>query len=140
MISDYVKDFVKSFITSYRKFDTSLADIDANNDTVKPLVVTLCGSSKFKDAFIQLNKALTLSNVIVLMPGIWGHNGDEEYISEESKSNLDKLHFSKIDLSDAIIVVNNYSNDFKEEHYIGDSTLKEIEYAKNHHKFVYFLF
>lgn len=140
MISNYVKDFVMKFLISYRKLNTMLMDIDDKDDTVKPLVVTLCGSTKFKDAFIQLNKALTLSNVIVLMPGIWGHNGDEEYISPESKSNLDKLHLSKIDLSDAIIVVNNYSSTSKEVHFIGDSTRKEMEYAKNHNKLVYFLY
>ena len=41
-------------------------------------VITLCGSSRFKDAFIQVQKRLTLEGNIVLSLGLFGHSGDTE--------------------------------------------------------------
>ena len=64
---------------------------------------------------------------------------DEEifkYMSEEElkavKIRLDVLHFRKIDLSDEIFVLNVGG-------YIGESTSREIEYAKSTGKAVWYL-
>lgn len=84
-------------------------------------VITLCGSTKFKNEFIDTLKRLTLEGYIVLLPGIYAHSGDN--LTSEDKLMLDDMHKRKIDMSDEIYVIN--KND-----YIGDSTNSEIEYAK----------
>lgn len=87
-------------------------------------VVTLCGSTKFKEEFIKATRDLTLKGYIVLSVGLFGH-ADGEYdttITPEVKIMLDKLHKRKIDMSDSIFVINKGG-------YIGESTKSEIEYA-----------
>ncbi len=96
----------------------------------KPEVVTLCGSTKFKDQFIKQQKLLTLEGKIVISVGLFGHSGDT--ITEDQKTMLDDLHKRKIDMSDSIFVIN-------VDGYIGESTKKEIEYAFNAGKYVYYL-
>lgn len=92
-------------------------------------IVTLCGSTKFKDEFYQIQKELTLKGYIVISVGLFGHSGDAEVwdnMDEGSKSQtknmLDDMHKSKIDMADGIFVVNPGG-------YIGDSTWSEICYA-----------
>ena len=41
-------------------------------------VITLCGSTRFKDAFIEAQKRLTLAGNIVISVGLFGHSGDDE--------------------------------------------------------------
>lgn len=41
-------------------------------------VVTLCGSTRFKEEFLTVQKRLTLKGKIVLSVGLFGHSGDEE--------------------------------------------------------------
>ena len=41
-------------------------------------VVTLCGSTRFKDDFIRVQKELTLQGCIVISVGLFGHSGDSE--------------------------------------------------------------
>ncbi len=93
-------------------------------------VITLCGSTKFKDDFIQIMKKLTLEGNIVISVGLFGHSGDP--ITEEQKIMLDEMHKRKIDLADEIFVINKNG-------YIGDSTKSEIEYAVAHNKFVRYM-
>jgi len=95
-------------------------------------IITLCGSTKFKDTFYNVNEYLTLYNKIILMPGVYCH-ADNRPITEEQKILLDKLHKEKIALSDAIIVIN-------ENNYIGSSTNSEILYAEQLNKDVIYLF
>lgn len=95
-------------------------------------IITLCGSTKYKDTFMKVNEQLTLYNKIVLMPGVYCHS-DNIYISTSQKINLDRLHKEKIDLSDAILVINQNA-------YIGESTSSEIKYAKSQNKEIYYLF
>lgn len=89
--------------------------------TTKPKVITLCGSTKFKNEFEQKNKELTLASNIVISVGLFGHSGD--IITAYQKLMLDDLHKRKIDMADAIYVIN-------KDGYIGRSTLSEIKYAK----------
>lgn len=41
-------------------------------------VVTLCGSTRFKDEFMEAQKRLTLDGNIVISVGLFGHSGDRE--------------------------------------------------------------
>ena len=86
-------------------------------------VITLCGSTRFKDAFLQEQKRLTLEGNIVISVGLFGHSGDEEVWSEGTKAMLDDMHKRKIDMADEIFVINVGG-------YIGESTRSEIAYAK----------
>ena len=95
-------------------------------------IITLCGSTKFKDEFIEQQKRLTLEGNIVISVGLFGHSGDNEALSEDTKRMLDDIHKAKIDLSDEIFVINVNG-------YIGSSTADEIEYAKQNNKKIVFL-
>ena len=85
-------------------------------------IITLCGSTKFKDEFIREQKRLTLEGNIILTVGLFGHSGDNEVWNEGVKEMMDDMHKRRIDLSDEIFVINKNG-------YIGESTRSEIEYA-----------
>jgi hypothetical protein len=95
-------------------------------------IITLCGSTRFKDEFIDAQKRLTLEGYIVISVGLFGHSGDEEVWASRIKVMLDDMHFRKIDLADEIFVVNPGG-------YIGYSTRNEIEYARKTGKEVRYL-
>ena len=95
-------------------------------------VITLCGSTRFKEQFIEIQKKLTLEGNIVISVGAFGHCGDNEVWTDDKKAMLDRMHLAKIDLADEIFVIN-------VGNYIGDSTRNEIEYAKSKGKRVRFL-
>ena len=95
-------------------------------------VITLCGSTKFKEEFLRVQKELTLKGNIVLSNSLFGHSGDIEAWEEEVNKMLFDMHLRKIDISDEIFVIN-------VDGYIGDSTRKEIEYAKKNGKKVSYL-
>ena len=95
-------------------------------------VITLCGSTRFKDAFLQEQKRLTLEGNIVISVGLFGHSGDGEVWAEGTKAMLDDMHKRKIDMADEIFVINVNG-------YIGESTRSEIAYAKRTGKAVRYL-
>ena len=64
-------------------------------------VITLCGSTRFKDAFIAAQKRLTLAGTIVISVGMFGHSGDSEAMDAETKAMLDDMHKRKIDMAEA---------------------------------------
>ena len=86
-------------------------------------VITLCGSTRFKEEFLEAQKRLTLDGNIVISVGLFGHSGDDEVWTEGVKDMLDRQHLAKIDLADEIFVINVGG-------YIGDSTRREIAYAE----------
>ena len=93
-------------------------------------VITLCGSTRFKDEFLKVQKDLTLKGNIVISVGLFGHSGDSEVWENmnegsltKTKEMLDDMHKRKIDMADEIFVINVNG-------YIGESTKSEIEYAK----------
>ncbi len=90
---------------------------------MKRKVVTLCGSTRFRKEFRKVERALTLSGEIPLPPAIYGKAEGIEY-SEELSQKLWEIHLDKIRISDEIFVIN-------PEGYLGDSTKKEIEFAKS---------
>lgn len=69
-------------------------------------VITLCGSTRFKDAFMEAQKRLTLEGNIVISVGLFGHSVDNEVWTEGTKEMLDDMHLRKIDMADEIFVVN----------------------------------
>lgn len=87
-------------------------------------VITLCGSTKFKDQYLETQKRLTLEGNIVISVGLFGHSGDDEVWTEGTKEMLDDMHKRKIDMADEIFVINVGG-------YIGKSTQNEIAYAKS---------
>jgi len=95
-------------------------------------VITLCGSTRFKEQFLEAQKRLTLEGNIVISVGLFGHSGDAEVWTEGTKEMLDDMHKRKIDMADAIYVINVGG-------YIGSSTRSEIEYARSTGKAVLFL-
>jgi hypothetical protein len=95
-------------------------------------VITLCGSTKFKDEFLREQKRLSLEGNIVISVGMFGHSGDSEALNEETKEMLDDMHKRKIDMADEIFVINKNG-------YIGSSTKSEIEYAIKNHKIVNYM-
>ena len=93
-------------------------------------IITLCGSTRFKNEFMEANKRLTLEGNIVISVGLFGHAGDSEVWENmdegtltRTKEMLDDMHKRKIDLADEIYVINVGG-------YIGDSARSEIAYAK----------
>lgn len=95
-------------------------------------VITLCGSTRFRNEFLDTMARLSLDGNIVVPVGVYGHSGDAEkygidYTNSETKTMLDDMHKRKIDMADAICVIN-------KDGYVGDSTRSEIEYARAHGK------
>ena len=93
-------------------------------------VITLCGSTRFKNEFMEAQKRLTLEGNIVISVGLFGHAGDAEVWEDmdegtltKTKEMLDDMHKRKIDIADEIYVINVGG-------YIGSSTRSEIDYAK----------
>ena len=102
-------------------------------------VITLCGSTRFKDEFMKAQKELTLKGYIVISVGLFGHSGDSEVWENmdegtltKTKEMLDDMHKRKIDMADEIYVINVGG-------YVGDSTKSEINYAKQTGKKVNYL-
>jgi hypothetical protein len=103
-------------------------------------VITLCGSTRFKDEFMEAQKRLTLEGNIVISVGLFGHSGDNEVWENmdegtltKTKEMLDDMHKRKIDMADEVYIINVGG-------YIGDSTHSEIEYAKQTGKTVNYMF
>ena len=95
-------------------------------------IVTLCGSTRFKEQFLEVQKRLTLDGCIVISVGLFGHSGDNEVWKPGTKEMLDDMHLRKIDLADEIFVINVGG-------YIGDSTRREIAYAEKTEKKINYL-
>ena len=93
-------------------------------------VITLCGNTRFKEDFERINKELTLADNIVLSVGCFGHAGDT--LTDSQKLMLDIMHKRKIDMSDAIYVINKNG-------YLGSSTKLEIAYAETMGKEVIYM-
>lgn len=100
----------------------------------KTKIVVMCGSSRFADIMAVCawhierdEKAITMG--LHLLP--WWYSAEEipDHLAEHEgvADQMDELHLRKIDLADEIFVVN-------AKDYIGSSTRREIEYAREHKK------
>lgn len=92
----------------------------------RPEIVCICGSTRFAEEMAVANRDLTFAGAIVVAPGVFGRTdrrGEGEPITQEQKTALDALHLRKIDLADRVLVVNPGG-------YVGESTSREIDYAR----------
>ena len=107
-----------------------------------PKIVTLCGSTRFYQAFQIANFHETMKGHIILSVGFYAHATEKEWsarehgeivgVTDQQKEMLDELHFRKIDLCDEVFILNVGGH-------IGESTAKEIEYAKQQGKVIRWL-
>ncbi len=98
----------------------------------KPLKVVHCGSTdKAKEAFQYWRLQDTRANMIVLTIGADAKDKDL-CISPEEKIALDILHLYKIDEADVVRILNVRG-------YLGQSTRRELEYARRLGKSIVFL-
>lgn len=95
-------------------------------------VVTLCGSTRFKEDFLKVQAELTLKGMIVISLGIFSSSEEKRLLSNEIKIMLADMHRQRIDISNSIYVVNPNG-------YIGKSTKLEIKYALEKGKTVEYL-
>ncbi len=110
-------------------------DQPTTDDKVKPTIVCLCGSTRFVDAFNQARVNETMKGKIVLSIEITTSqhfDSDPQYSNLPVKRMLDELHLRKIDLADEILVLNVGG-------YVGESTSREITYAKEQGKTIRWL-
>ena len=84
-------------------------------------IITLCGSLKFKKEMMIVAEKMALEGNCILTPVYPVLNNIEK--TEEQLVKLKEAHFKRIELSDAILVIN-------VNNYIGNSTELEIDYAK----------
>jgi hypothetical protein len=127
-VKDALIDALRENVELEHKLRADLAAADARF-TVP--IVCICGSTRFKQAWISENARLTGEGNIVLAVGLWGHH-ERKYPDAETKERLDALHLRKIDLCDWVWVLDIGG-------YIGESTRNEIAYAETHVKPVRYL-
>lgn len=84
-------------------------------------IITLCGSLKFQKEMMMVAERMALEGNCILTPVYPVIENIER--TKEQLIKLKEAHFKRIELSDAILVVN-------VNNYIGNSTNLEIEYAK----------
>lgn len=96
--------------------------------------ICLCGSTRFMDQYNAANRALTLAGHIVYTVAAVS-TGNHSEITHDEKLALDAVHLSKIMESDAVMVVGRQDDGTM---YIGDSTRREIMFARLQDKQVYF--
>jgi hypothetical protein len=95
--------------------------------------ITLCGSTRFRDAFDFWNTHLTLAGNAVYSVAVDAHGDIREALpSESEKALLDEVHLLKIKNSDSIFVLDVSG-------YIGFSTSREIAFAQKTGKDVFYL-
>jgi len=88
-------------------------------------VITICGSMRYSKEMMKIAEELELKHGYAVIQCVYNIDGQRH--EGVDISILDKIHRKKIDISDAIYVVNI-------NEYIGKSTKNEIEYAKNNGK------
>ncbi|MEU4674472.1 hypothetical protein AB0F91_42575 [Amycolatopsis sp. NPDC023774] len=90
----------------------------------RPLVVCLCGSTRFMDAIAHVAQLETLAGRIVVRPEVVSSTRSSEgvVLDTEAKTALDRLHRAKIRLADEVVFV-------APGGYMGPSTRAELAYA-----------
>ena len=93
--------------------------------------LTLCGSLRFESYWHEANKQLGLAGHIcysvMTFPSI---EGDKSWYTPEQKWTLDLAHLAKIEESDGVVMLNI-------DGYLGESSLRELEWGRMREKFVY---
>jgi len=99
---------------------------------MKTKIVVLCGSLRFKKLFAETELYFVLSGWIVLTPCCMYVDAQRTDTYIQHKEVFDEMHKQKIDLADAVFVIN-------KDGYIGESTRNEIDYAKSKDKIINYL-
>jgi hypothetical protein len=97
-------------------------------------IITICGSTRFKNEYELVNRILELHEWAVFSVASYYHEEKDPKLRKwilENKTKLDKLHLAKIDLSQAIVVIDVGG-------YKGKSTTSEIRHARKYNKPVYY--
>jgi hypothetical protein len=97
---------------------------------IRPTIVCLCGSTKFREAYQKAHYDEGHAGRIVLT--VYCYKDDPCCKGPDDWKRLDELHKHQIDLADEILVLN-------VDGYVGDSTKSEIRYATEHGKRVRWL-
>ena len=84
-------------------------------------IITLCGSLKFQKEMMEIAEKVALDGNCILTPVYPVLDNIKR--TEEQLVKLKEAHFKRIELSDAILVIN-------VNNYIRNSTNLEIDYAK----------
>lgn len=92
-------------------------------------IITICGSMKFQEQMMESAKKLELEEQYIVIQCVYFDKS--RILTSQEVNILNELHCRKIEISDAIYVVNVGG-------YIGESTRKEIEYAHALNKEVLF--
>lgn len=93
-------------------------------DEARPTIVCLCGSGRFRAEFEEAEFQETLAGKIVLTIGCNTKDIARDVDWQHVKPMLDELHLRKIDLADEVYIINPGG-------YIGESTGRELAYAKS---------
>ncbi len=100
-------------------------------------VITLCGSTRFKEVFERITERLTLQGNIVLAPGEYSgfnnaNNPETIQLDDDTIEMLKDLHKEKIRMADEVLIIN-------KDGYIGESTKEEIQFALSIGKPVFYI-
>lgn len=139
----YIGDSTKKELEYARSIGKKIQYYSLDKNINKPItkfpVITLCGSTKFKDKFEEVRKDLTSKGNIVINLGTYEHSGDSEVWEGEpenaytkTKLMIDEMQLQKINMADKVMIINVGG-------YIGESTAKQIEYAKSIGKDILYL-
>jgi len=101
---------------------TNLPFTNNSKKATCPTTITLCGSTRFKRAWLEWNARLTLEGNVVFSVALWSH-AQPVPVTLEQKELLDRVHLTKIDRSQEVFVLDVGG-------YIGDSTRREIMHAE----------
>lgn len=96
--------------------------------------ITLCGSARFEGSFHLWNKKLTLAGHTIYGLAVYPsfQEGNKNWYNDQEKEMLDLVHLDKILNSQGIVVID-------VDEYYGDSTRREIAWARLHEKRVYWI-
>lgn len=96
--------------------------------------ITLIGSARFEKEFLEWTERLTLRGHVVYGLAVYpsAKGGNKDWYSESTKTMLDLVHLAKIEESDAVVVLNVGG-------YVGESTAREVAWAKIRGRALYYL-
>lgn len=93
-------------------------------------VITICGSMRFSKDIMRIATELETDKGYCVLQPVYAC--DDKVLNEQELQNIKNAHYKKIDISDAIFVVNVGG-------YIGKSVTEEIAYAKSLNKEIFYL-
>lgn len=121
--------YFESETDTERAEESAIESFDHDFFGNQPTIVCLCGSTRFWRLFQQASLAETMDGKIVLSIGAASGTDDEHFGNlprheyDRIKTMLDQLHMRKIELADEVLILS-------VDHYIGESTARELAYAR----------